>query len=105
MLIKLVGYAHKRGEFTNDKEETIAYDNILLDVISDVPLDGATVIAQGGFHCSSIKIKYNQFFNLFGGTVKSVSDLNTWLNRAITLDYALLGAKPVLVGVRLCETK
>ena len=96
-----VGYAHKRGTFTDEKGRAIDFDNLVLDVISDTPIDGDYVQEQNGMHCSSVKIKFAQFRNIFPPEIKQVSDLNAWLNKNIMLEYSLLGAKPVLCGIRL----
>lgn len=103
MLMKIVGYAHKCGSFTDENKRTIDYDNIVLDVITDVPLEGDAVKEQGGFHCSSVKIKASQLRSIFPPEVHQISDLNNWLNKEINLEYSLLGAKPVLCGIRLAK--
>lgn len=99
MLIKLVGYAHKEGKFKNDDGEMVEFNNITLDLLTDTPLDSDFVKTQGGLHCSSLKIKHEQFRNLFPPEVKTLADLNGWINQEIKLEYSLLGAKPVLCGI------
>lgn len=101
MQMKLVGYAHKEGKFKNDAGEQIEFDNLVLDVITDTPVEGDNVKAQHGFHCSTLKIKFAQFRTLFPPEVKSLSDLDTWCGKEIQLDYSLLGSKPQLCGINL----
>ena len=55
--IFLQGYCHKSGDFTNpDTGEVISYDNLILDVSSDLPFQSTDVSEQGGFHVDQIKI-------------------------------------------------
>lgn len=99
MLIKLVGYAHKEGRFKNDEGETIEFNNIVLDLLTDTPMDGEHIKAQAGLHCSSLKIKHEQLRTLFPPEVKTLNDLDSWINHEITLDFSLLGSKPTLCGI------
>ncbi len=101
MLIKLVGYAHKEGNFKDESGREVAFNSVTLDLLTDTPMDSDCVKSQNGMHCSTIKIKTSQLPTLFMPAVKFPADLNSWLNQVIRLEYSLLGAKPVLCGISL----
>lgn len=104
MRTKLVGYVHKAGEFTDpETNQTIQFDNIILNILTDVYDDNSCVESQGGMFCSTLKIKSAQFNSLFpvDGEIVTPSDLTKWLDKDIKLEYSLLGSKPVLCGIFL----
>ena len=74
--IFLQGYCHKSGNFTNsDTGEVISYDNLILDVSSDLPFQGTDVFEQGGFHVDQIKIKADQIASIFVPAISSIREL------------------------------
>jgi len=101
MQMKLVGYAHSEGKFKNDAGEQIEFNTLTLDIIADKPVDGKNVKSQHGFHCSTMKLKMDQFHNLFPPEIKNLSDLDSWCGKEIQLEYCLLGSKPQLCGISL----
>ncbi|AXF52227.1 MAG: hypothetical protein [Inoviridae sp.] len=105
MLIKLVGYVHKEGKFEDEKGREVAFDNVTLDLLTDTPMDNECVRLQGGLHVSSLKIKTPQIWTLFNPAIRSLMDLNSWLDKEITLEYSLLNSKPTLCGITLKGSK
>lgn len=100
--IVLQGYYHKTGDFTNtDTGEVIKYDNLILDVASDLPFQGSDVYEQGGFHADQIKIKLDQIASIFSPKVNSISDLAAWCGKEIACTYVPQGSKVVLAEIRL----
>lgn len=102
--IFLQGYCHKSGDFTNpDTGEVISYDNLILDVSSDLPFQSTDVSEQGGFHVDQIKIKADQIASLFVPAISSILDLDAWLGKEIACSYIPQLNKVVLAEIRLCK--
>lgn len=101
MLIKLVGYAHKEGNFKNDDGEKVEFNNIVLHLLTDTPDDSKFIRNFCGMYCSTLTIKYEKLRVLFPPEVKTVTDLDSWVNKEIKLEYSLLGSKPILCGIVL----
>ena len=95
--IILQGYCHKSGDFTNtDTGEVISYDNLILDVSSDVS-------EQGGFHVDQIKIKADQIASIFVPAVSSIRELDAWCGKEIACSYIPQLNKVVLAEIRLVK--
>lgn len=102
--IFLQGYCHKFGDFTNqDTGEVIKYDNLILDVSSDLPLQGTDVSEQGGFHVDQIKVKVDQIASIFVPAISSIRDLDAWCGKEIACLYIPQLNKVVLAEIRLCK--
>lgn len=102
--IVLQGYCHKSGDFTNsDTGEVISYDNLILDVSSDLPLQGTNVSEQGGFHVDQIKVKVDQIASIFVPAISSIRELDTWCGKEIACLYIPQLNKVVLAEIRLCK--
>jgi hypothetical protein len=102
--IVLQGYCHKSGDFTNsDTGEVISYDNLILDVSSDLPLQGTDVSEQGGFHVDQIKVKVDQIASIFVPAISSIRELDTWCGKEIACLYIPQLNKVVLAEIRLCK--
>ena len=102
--IVLQGYCHKSDDFTNsDTGEVISYDNLILDVSSDLPLQGTDVSEQGGFHVDQIKVKVDQIASIFVPTISSIRELDTWCGKEIACLYIPQLNKVVLAEIRLCK--
>ena len=98
------GYCHKSGDFTNsDTGEVISYDNLILDVSSDLPLQGTDVSEQGGFHVDQIKVKVDQIASIFVPAISSIRELDTWCGKEIACLYIPQLNKVVLAEIRLCK--
>ncbi len=102
--IFLQGYCHKSGDFTNsDTGEVIKYDNLILDVSSDLPFQGADISEQGGFHVDQIKIKVDQIASIFVPAISSVRDLDAWCGKEISCSYIPQLNKVVLAEIKLVQ--
>lgn len=100
--ILLHGYYHKSGDFTNTETgEVIKYDNLMLDIASDLPFQGADVSEQGGMHVDQIKLKADQIAAIFVPKVNAISDLASWCGKEIICSYVPQGSKVVLSEIRL----
>ena len=102
--IILQGYCHKSGDFTNTETgEVIKYDNLILDVSSDLPFQGADVSEQGGMHVDQIKLKADQIAAIFVPKVNAISDLASWCGKEIACSYIPQLNKVVLAEIRLVK--
>ena len=98
------GYCHKSGDFTNsDTGEVISYDNLILYVSSDLPLQGTDVSEQGGFHVDQIKVKVDQIASIFVPAISSIRELDAWCGKEIACSYIPQLNKVVLAEIRLCK--
>lgn len=102
MIMKLIGFLHKAGTFT-DKEtgEPVDFDNISLEIISDAASDTEYVKSSGGMHCNILKIKASDFNRLLPPEIIKPEDLQAWFGKEIRLDYSLVASSPVLTGISL----
>ncbi len=102
--IILHGYSHRAGSFTQpDTGELIEYDNIVLDVTSDVPLQSNGIKEQHGCHVNEIKVKANLLGSVFSPSLKTVKDLDSWCGKEILCTYVPQGIRSVIAEIRLVE--
>ncbi len=102
--ILLHGYSHRAGSFTNsDTGEVIEYDNIVLDVTSNTPLQYDFIKEQCGFHVLEIKLKTNLISSVFSPPLKSIKDLDSWCGKEILCTYVPQGRRQVLSEIRLVK--
>lgn len=102
--IILQGYCHKSGDFTNsDTGEVISYDNLILDVSSDLPFQATDVSEQGGFHVDQIKVKVDQIASIFVPAISSIRELDAWCGKKIACSYIPQLNKVVLAEIRLVK--
>ncbi len=102
--IILHGYSHRAGSFTDHGTgEVIEYDNIVLDVTSDVPLQSSGITEQYGSHVNEIKLKANLFKSVFSPPLKAIKDLDAWCGKEILCTYVPQGNRSVIAEIHLVE--
>lgn len=86
-MVKIVGYERKVGIFENT-----SYDNHVIYLIDD---SDSKII---GFGVGQVKIKTEQLQDVFGTT-----ELNSFLNKTVKLEYSIKNTSAVLVKVELAK--
>lgn len=102
--IVLQGFCHKAGTFT-DREtgECIDYDNVVLEVTSDTPLQSQGVHEQGGCHINEIKIKTSLMQSIFVPAFNNINSLANWVGKEIACTYVPQGNRNVIAEVKLVQ--
>lgn len=94
-MIKIVGFQHKEGRFTEDRtNREIVYNNILLFYVSDC--------VKGVVGCSvgEIKIAFDQCKAITGYDYAELPDL---INKSVDLSYIPVGKYQQLSSIRVLE--
>ncbi len=89
-MVKVIGYRLMEGEFTNDKKESIKFDNICLHTITDENPNVKGFAVQ-----DPIKIKRGKLYDVLRGGL----NLENIIDREIVISYYLSGNKPILNGI------
>lgn len=94
-MIKIVGFQHKEGRFTEDRtNREISYNNVMLYYVSDC--------VKGVVGCSvgEIKIPFEQCQAITGYDYAELPEL---INKSVELSYIPVGKYQQLSSIRVLE--